>query len=86
MGESEMNFSYRTILKPSNINLTSVSVHIRKKLLNLLTQVIQFTDQQILLKKQQSVAASIFLYMSVLNIFQYKQCLCILTFSKCNSL
>ena len=28
-----------------------------------------------LLKKQQTVAASIFVYMSVLNIFQYKQCL-----------
>ena len=26
----------------------------------------------------------IFLYMSVLNTFQYKQCLCILTLSKCN--
>ena len=47
IGESEMNFPLRAILKPSNINLASVSVHIRKKLLNLLTQLIQFTDQQI---------------------------------------
>ena len=29
----------------SNINLTSVSVHVREKLLNLLTELIQFTDQ-----------------------------------------
>ena len=36
-----------TVLKPSNINIVSVSVHARKKLLNLLTQLIQFTDQQI---------------------------------------
>ena len=34
-------------LKPSNINLASVSVHVRKKWLNLLTQLIQFTGQQI---------------------------------------
>ena len=42
-----MNISKRAILKHSNINLESVSVHVRKKLLNLLTQLIQFTDQQI---------------------------------------
>ena len=47
IGESEMNFPERTILKPSNINLASVSLHVRKKMLNLLTQLIQFTDQQI---------------------------------------
>ena len=29
---------------PSNINLASVFEHIRKKLWNLLTQLIQFTD------------------------------------------
>ena len=27
----------------------------------------------------------IFLFMSVLNTFQYKQCLCILTLPKCNT-
>ena len=37
----------RAISKPSNINLASVSVYVRKKLFNLLTQLIQFTDQQI---------------------------------------
>ena len=37
-------------LKPSNINLASVSEHVRKILWNLLTQLIQFTDQQIYLK------------------------------------
>ena len=46
-----MNFPERTILKPSNINLASVSVYVRKKLLNLLTQLIQFTDQQNIAKK-----------------------------------
>ena len=29
---------------PSNINLASVSEHVRKKLWNLLTQLTQFTD------------------------------------------
>ena len=38
---------------------------------NLLTQLIQFTDQQISLKK-------------ALDAFQYKQCLCILTLPKYN--
>ena len=41
-------------LEPSNINLASVFEHVRKRLLNLLTQRIQFTDQQIYLKKQQT--------------------------------
>ena len=47
IGESE-----RTILKPSNIILASVPCMSEKKLLNLLTQFIQFTGQQIQLKKQ----------------------------------
>ena len=45
--EPEMNFPKATILKPSNINLALVSLHVRKKLPNLLTQLIQFTDQEI---------------------------------------
>ena len=59
-----MNISKRIILKHSNINLASVSVHVRKKLLNLLTQLIQFTDQQIWLKKQQTVEINISIYVS----------------------
>ena len=42
-----MYFPYRIILKTSNINLASVSIHVTKKLLYLLTQLMQFTDQQI---------------------------------------
>ena len=57
-----------------------------KKMLNLLTQVIQFTDQQTKLKKRQIVEINFSIYISVLNTLQYKQCLCILTFSKYNSL
>ena len=51
---------------PSNINLASVSKHkhVRKKLLNLLTQLIQFTDQQIQLKKQQPVEINLSIYVS----------------------
>ena len=45
--ESQMNFPYCSILKPSNINLASVSLHVRKIFLNLLTQLLQLTDQQI---------------------------------------
>ena len=56
-------------LKPSTINLASFSEHIRKKLWNLLTQLIQFTDQKIKLKKQQTVE-KILPYMLVLNTFQ----------------
>ena len=43
-------------LKPSSVNLASVSKHVKKKKLwNLLTQLIQFTDLQLKLKKQQTV-------------------------------
>ena len=47
IGESEMNFPERKILKPLNINSALVSVFVRKKLLNLLTPLIEFTDKQI---------------------------------------
>ena len=43
----KLTFHKGQYLKPSNINLASVSEHVRKKLWNLLTQLIQFTDQQI---------------------------------------
>ena len=42
-----MNFPERKILKPLNINSALVSVFVRKKLLNLLTPLIEFTDKQI---------------------------------------
>ena len=79
-----MNFRYRAILKPSNINLASVFVHVRKKL-------VEFTDSTNTIywptnitKKAANCWKKIFLFMSGLNTFQYKQCLCTLTLSKCN--
>ena len=39
----------------TTINQASVFVQVRKKLLNFMTQLIQFTDQQTQLKKQQAV-------------------------------
>ena len=44
---SKLTFYKGQYLKPSNINLASASEHDRKKLWNLLTQLIQFTDQKI---------------------------------------
>ena len=64
-------------LKSSSINLASVSKHVWKKLWNLLTQLIQFTDLQVKLKKQQTVEKN--LSLSILNTSQYKQYLYILT-------
>ena len=43
----KLTFSKGQYLKPSNMNLPSVSEHVRKKLWNLLTQLIHFTEQQI---------------------------------------
>ena len=43
----KLTLNKRQYLKPSNINLASVSEHVRKNLWNLLTQVMQFTDQQV---------------------------------------
>ena len=43
----KLTFHKGQYLKPSNINLASVSEHVRKKLWNLLAQLIQFTEQQI---------------------------------------
>ena len=51
-------------LKLLTINLASFSEHIRKKLWNLLTQLIQFTDQKIKLKKQQTVEKNLTIYAS----------------------
>ena len=51
-------------LKLSNIFLSSVSEHVRKKLCNLLAQLIQFTDQQIYLKKHQTVEKNLTMYVS----------------------
>ena len=48
----ELSIKYQI---PQNLNLASVSVHVRKKFLNLLNLLIQFNDQQMLLKKQQTV-------------------------------
>ena len=62
--ESEMNFPYRTISNPSNINLVSVSLLVRKELLNLLTKLIKFTDQQKLLKKQETAEINLSPYVS----------------------
>ena len=59
-----MNFPERAILKPSNINLASVSVHVRKKLLNLPTLPTWFTDQQVWLKKQQTIEIDLSIYVS----------------------
>ena len=59
-----MNFPKRTIIKPLNISLASVSVHVRKKLFNLLTQLIQFTDQQIQLKKHQTFEINLSIYVN----------------------
>ena len=56
--------------------------HVRKKLWNLLTQLIKFTDKKLKLKKQQIVENN--LSFSILNTFQYKQCLCVLTLLKCD--
>ena len=42
----ELTFHKVQYLKSSNVNFASVSNHVRKKLWNLLTQLIQFTDQQ----------------------------------------
>ena len=69
-------------LKPPSINLALVSEPVREKMWNFLTQLIQFTALQVKLKKQQILEKN--LSMSVLNTCQYKQCLCISTFSKCN--
>ena len=79
----KLTFHKGQYLKPSNINLVSVSEDLRKILWNLLIQLIQFTDQQIWLKNQQTVKKKSY-YMLVLNSFQYKQCLCILTLPKYN--
>ena len=79
----ENELSIKSNIKASNINLAWISIHVRKKFLNLLTQLIQSTDQQTKLKKHQTVKKN-FLYISVLNTFQYKRCLCMLTLSKCN--
>ena len=72
-GELETNFPKSKMLKTSNINLTSVSEHFRKKW----KQHVQFSDQQIQLEK-------IFLYISVLSTLRYKKCLYILTLPNCN--
>ena len=50
----KLTFYKGQYLKFSNINLASVSEHVRKKFWNLLTQLMQFTDQQIQLKKQEN--------------------------------
>ena len=42
-----LTFHKGQYLKPSNINLASVSDHVKKKFWNLLTQLIHFTDQEI---------------------------------------
>ena len=72
----------RQYLKSSNINLASISEHVRKKLWDVLTQFIQFTVQQINLKSSR-LLKKIFIYMSVLNTFQHKQYFCILKLPKC---
>ena len=54
--------SIKDHIKAHNINLASVSLLVRKKLLNLPTEIIQFTDQQISLKKQQTVDINLSIY------------------------
>ena len=42
----ENELSIKGNIKASNINLAWISIHVRKEFLNLLTQLIQSTDQQ----------------------------------------
>ena len=60
----KLTFHKGQYLKPSNIDLASDSQHVRKKLWNLLTQLIQFTEQQIWLKKKQTLGKNLFIYVS----------------------
>ena len=48
----------------SNINLVSISEHVRKKMWNLLIQLIQFTDKQIYLNKRQTIENNLSMYVS----------------------
>ena len=82
-GKLELNFPLMTILKP--LKYTPCLEHVRKKAWNLLTR-----DPNNLLTSKNDLKSSkqlkmIFLFMSVLNILQYKQCLCVLTLPKCNT-
>ena len=79
----ELTFHKVQYLKPSNINLTSVSKHVRKKLWNLLTHSYNLLTNKYN-QKNSKLLKKILLYILVLNNFQYKQCLCILTLPKCN--
>ena len=67
-------------LIPSNINLALGSEHVRKKLWNLLSHLIPFTDPTNTATKQQTVES----IPSFINSFQYKLGLCVLTLPKYN--
>ena len=60
----KLTFNKGQYLKLANINLVLVSKHVRKKLWNLLTQIIQFTDKQMWIKKPQNVEKNLFIYAS----------------------
>ena len=60
----KLSFHKGQYLNLANINIASVSKHVRKKLWNLLTQIIQFTDKQMWIKKPQNVEKNIFIYAS----------------------
>ena len=60
----KLSFHKGQYLNLANINIASVSKHVRKKLWNLLTQIIQFTDKQMWIKKSQNVEKNLFIYAS----------------------
>ena len=63
-GSWKSTFHKGQYLKPAIINIASVFKHVRKKMWNLLTPLMQFTDQQIQLKKQHTVEKNLPIYAS----------------------
>ena len=60
----KLSFHKGQYLNLANINIASVSKHVRKKLWNLLTQIIQFTDKQMWIKNPQNVEKNLSIYVS----------------------
>ena len=61
-GSWKSTFHKGQYLKPAIINIASVLKHVRKKMWNLLTPLIQFTDQQIQLKKPHTIEKNLSIY------------------------